>query len=206
VTATHVLGAAAALALLASDAPADVGPWRAAAMARRAQAIASLQTPASARVPDSPFIPSSPSIVDAMLTLANVKPRDVVYDLGCGDGRVVIAAAKKYGARGVGIDVDPRRIREAIDNARAAGVMDKVRFVEADMFHAEISDATVVVLYLGDDLNLRLQPKLLSELKPGTRVVSHEYDMGDWMPKRTRRVEGGRLLLWTVPPRSRRAS
>jgi SAM-dependent methyltransferase len=159
----------------------------------------SLRAQQPAVVPDVYFVPSPPEIVDAMLMMADLKHGDVVYDLGCGDGRIVIAAARKYGARGVGIDVDPLRIQEATENARKAGVSDKVRFIEASFFVADISEATVVTLYLGDDVNLRLQPKLIRELKPGTRIVSHHFDMGDWKPKRVRTVGETRLYLWTIP-------
>src|ERR1700682_4305631 len=127
-------------------------------------------------------------VVAAMLKLAGVKPVDIVYDLGCGDGRIVISAAKEYGARGVGIDIDPERIQEARDNARKAGVEALVKFEVNDLFAADIHSATVVALYLLPDVNLRLRPKLLKELKPGTRVVSHDFDMGDWKPDKRRAV------------------
>ena len=134
------------------------------------------------RAPDVPYEPSSPEIVSGMLRLANIKKGDVVYDLGCGDGRIVIAAAEKFGARGVGIDIDPERISEARENARKARVAGRVTFRNEDLFEAKIRDATVVMLYLWPEVNLRLRPKLWSELKPGTRIVSHSHDMGDWKP------------------------
>src|SRR5919109_1152283 len=134
--------------------------------------------PALAR--DVPYVPTPERVVDKMLELAKVGPQDVVYDLGSGDGRIVIAAARKHGARGVGIDIDPQRIKEGRDNARRAGVADRVEFREGDLFKADIGDATVVTLYLMSSVNLRLRPKLLNELKPGTRVVSHAFGMGDW--------------------------
>jgi len=150
------------------------------------------------RQPDVMFVPTPEPVVDVMMQLANVHEGDVVYDLGCGDGRVVIAAAKRGAKKAVGIDIDPERIREAHVNARAAGVADKVTFVQGDLFEADFSDATVVTLYLLPDLNLRLRPKILA-LAPGTRVVSHAFDMGDWKPDKTARVEGKDVYFWTVP-------
>jgi ribosomal protein L11 methylase PrmA len=128
-----------------------------------------------------------------------VKRSDVVYDLGSGDGRIVIAAAKAHGARGVGIDIDPERIAEASRNARAAQVADRVRFLNQDLFESDIREATVVTLYLLPRLNLKLRPKLLAELKPGTRIVSHGFDMGDWKPDRTARIGSTTIYLWTIP-------
>lgn len=140
-------------------------------------------------------------VVDAMLDLAQVASDDVVYDLGCGDGRIVIAAAAGRGARGVGIDSDPERIAEAEALARREGVADRVTFILGDLFESNFHDATVVMLYLQPRPNLRLRPRLLSELRPGTRIVSHSYDMGDWMPDEVRRVAGRRIYLWTIPAR-----
>lgn len=117
-----------------------------------------------------------------MLKMAKVTPKDVVYDLGCGDGRIVITAAKTFGARGIGIDIDPDRIKESNENAVKAGVADRVKFIQQDIFKADLSEATVVFLYLLSELNEQLRPKLFRELKPGTRVVSHEFDMGEWKP------------------------
>jgi SAM-dependent methyltransferase len=134
---------------------------------------------------DVPYEATPLNIVEAMLELASVSKDDIVYDLGCGDGRIVITAAKKYGARGVGVDIDPERIREANANAIKAGVADLVRFIQQDLFEAEIKEATVVTLYLLPEINLRLRPKLFRELKPGTRVVSERFDMGDWKPDKT---------------------
>jgi SAM-dependent methyltransferase len=151
---------------------------------------------------DVPFVPTPADAVAAMLKLAGVKKDDVVYDLGSGDGRIVIAAARRYGARGVGIDIDPARIAEAEQNARAAGVASRVRFVRQDLFDADLGEATVVTLYLLPRINLRLRPKLLAELKPGTRVVSYGFDMGDWAPARTVAVGSSTLYLWVIPPRS----
>lgn len=159
--------------------------------------------PRPARAPDVPYEPSPPNIVRAMLELANVRPDDIVYDLGCGDGRIVIAAARDFGARGVGIDIDPKRIAESNANARAAGVTDRVRFIEGDLFTADFSEATVVTLFLWPQVNLKLRPQLM-KLRPGTRIVSHVHDLGDWKPERTVRVraEGENrertLYLWVV--------
>jgi predicted O-methyltransferase YrrM len=155
------------------------------------------------KAPEVPYVPTHESIVAEMLSMARVGPNDVLYDLGSGDGRIVITAAKKFGTRGVGYDIDPERIREANENARKAGVTDKVRFVEGDIFDANIKDATVVTLYLLPDVNMRLRPKLLADLKPGTRVVSHNYDMGDWKPEKSKKMEVNGtdhfVYFWTVP-------
>jgi hypothetical protein len=167
---------------------------------------AALAQSAAPKTPEVPYVPTHREIVNEMLSMARVGPNDVLYDLGSGDGRIVIAAAKAFGTRGVGYDIDPERVREANDNAKRAGVADKVRFVHGDIFDADIKDATVVTLYLLPEVNLRLRPKLLSELKPGTRVVSHNYDMGDWLPEKTKKmeVEGSDhfVYFWTVPPRA----
>ena len=142
---------------------------------------------------------TSQEVVDAMLKLAGVTDKDVVYDLGCGDGRIPITAATKYGARGVGIDIDPKRIEEANQNAKAAGATGKVTFRLADLFESDIHDATVVTLYLLPSLNIRLMPKLQKELKPGTRVVSHSFDMGpSWPPDERGEVEGKSYYLWII--------
>jgi len=153
------------------------------------------------RQPDIHWEPSGDAVVTAMLKLANVRKGDVVYDLGCGDGRIPIAAVREFGARGVGIDIDPQRIDESNANAKKAGVTNMVTFREEDLFEANISDATVVTLFLWPSVNLKLRPKLLRELKPGTRVVSHSHDMGDWAPDKREVVEGARIFLWTIPPR-----
>ena len=152
---------------------------------------------------DVPFVPSPNAVVDAMLKLADVKSTDVVYDLGCGDGRIVVAAAKTYRAHGVGVDIDPERIREARENARQAGVENLVKFEQNDLFRADLRDATVVTLYLLPNVNQRLKPKLLNELKPGTRIVSHSFDMGDWKPDREQTIDGRYLYLWTVPEKKK---
>ena len=166
-------------------------------------AVASLlgQAPAPAAQPSGPdvaFAATPPEVVDAMLELAGVGPGDVVYDLGCGDGRLVVAAARA-GARAVGIEVDRALVAEGAARARREGVADRVTFVIDDLFEADFSDATVVMLYLQPEPNLRLRPRLLAELRPGTRVVSHSYDMGDWRPDTMRRVAGRRIYLWTIP-------
>lgn len=149
---------------------------------------------------DVPYVPTRQAVVDAMIELAGVKPGDIHYDLGCGDGRIVITAAKK-GAIGTGVDIDPQRIQEANENARAAGVTDKVTFVEGNLFDMDFSKASVLTLYLLPDVNLKLKPKILSEMKPGSRVVSHAFHMGDWEPDEKIVVEGSTLYLWVVPER-----
>jgi SAM-dependent methyltransferase len=148
---------------------------------------------------DVPFVPSPNVVVDAMLKLADVKKTDTVYDLGCGDGRIVITAAKTYGAHGVGVDLNPERVQEAQANAKSAGVESLVKFEENDLFKADISKATVVTLYLLPDVNNRLKPKLLSDLKPGTRVVSHSFEMNDWKPEKEATVDGRHIYLWIIP-------
>jgi precorrin-6B methylase 2 len=152
------------------------------------------------REPDVIFVPTPQNVVEAMLKLANVQKNDVVYDLGCGDGRMVITAAKQFGARAVGIDINPERIKESEDNAREAGVLGtRVMFRNEDLFEANIREATVVTLYLLQSLNVKLRPKLWKELRPGTRVVSHTFDMGDWKPDKEIEVEGRRIYFWTIP-------
>lgn len=149
---------------------------------------------------DVPYEPSSEDIVRAMLEIAKVTKNDLVYDLGCGDGRIVIAAAQRAGARGVGVDLDPARIKESLENARKANVTDRVQFFQQDLFHTEIGKATVVMLYLYPEVNLQLRPKLFRDLKPGTRVVSHSHDMKDWEPDQTRTTSGGHVIhFWVMP-------
>ena len=150
---------------------------------------------------DVHYVPTPQVVVDAMLTMAAVTDKDVVYDLGCGDGRIPITAAQKYGARGVGIDLDPQRITEANENAKAANVTGKVTFLNQDLFTSDFREATVVTLYLLPALNERLMPKLQAELKPGTRIVSHQFDMGTWKPERRVELNGRTIYLWTVPAR-----
>jgi precorrin-6B methylase 2 len=154
------------------------------------------------RGPDVIFVPTPNEVVDMMLKLAGVTKKDTVYDLGCGDGRIVVTAAQKYGARGVGIDIDPERIAEANENVRKGKVEKLVKIVRGDLFEADISEATVVTLYLLTDLNQKLRPKLWRDLRPGTRVVSHAFSMGtDWKPVRQERVQGTTVYRWHVPPR-----
>jgi ribosomal protein L11 methylase PrmA len=159
------------------------------------------QAQAPTRTPDVIYVPTPPEVVEAMLKVANVKAGDVVYDLGCGDGRIVVTAAQKYGARGIGIDIDPQRIKEANENVKKAGVGDRVKIMQADLFETPISEATVVTLYLLPSLNVKLMPKLMKELKPGTRIVSHAFDMGDWKPEQTLNVDGRTVYYWTIPKR-----
>src|SRR6266545_1534477 len=159
-----------------------------------------------ARVPgvEVPDVRTPPGVVVEILRLARVGPADVVYDLGSGDGRIVIAAARDFGARGVGIELDPDLVAESIRNARRARVADRARFLQQDIFEAEISEATVVTLYLSPEANLRLRPKLLA-LTPGSRVVSHDFPIGHWKPERVVSFQGPErshvLSLWIVPPR-----
>ena len=167
--------------------------------------------------PEVPYMPTHEKVVAEMLKVAKVGKNDILYDLGSGDGRIVITAAKEFGARGVGVDIDPALIREARENAVKAGVADKVKFLQQDLFETDIREATVVTLYLLPEVNRRLRPKLLSDLKPGTRVVSHNHDMGDWTPLKTlnvrvpqentilktlnvRLLEEHRIYYWVVPP------
>lgn len=146
----------------------------------------------------APYVETSPAVADAMLKLAHAKSKDVVYDLGCGDGRIVIMAAKRYGSRGVGIDLNPERIRQARANARREGVAHLVSFQVGDVYDADLRSATVVMLYLLPDMNLKLRPKLKSELKPGAKIVSHSFDMGDWNAKKQKTIGGERIYLWVL--------
>jgi SAM-dependent methyltransferase len=154
---------------------------------------------ANPRPPDVIFVPTPQEVVDAMLKVAHVGVLDDVYDLGCGDGRILISAAK-LGAHGVGIDIDPQRIKEAQANALDAGLNYRIRFLNQDLFAWDIHEATVVTLYLLPSLNLKLRPKLWAELKPGTRVVSHSFDMGDWKPDQTLNVNGRTVYYWVITP------
>ena len=146
----------------------------------------------------APYVTTPYEVVHRMLALADVKKTDVLYDLGCGDGRIVIAAARRFGARGVGIDLSPERIREARETARLAGVSRRVEFRQGDLFDADLAQATVVTLYLLPSVNLELRPKLLKELRPGARVVSYSFDMGDWKPDRVLTARGARIYFWVV--------
>jgi SAM-dependent methyltransferase len=161
--------------------------------------------PTSLRAPDVHYEPTPPDVVEVMLRLANVKAGDLVYDLGCGDGRIVIKAVREFAARGVCVDIDPQRIAESRENARAAGVTHHIRFLNQDLLVTDVSEATVVMLFLSPALNLAVRPKLLRELKAGARIVSHWHDMGDWQAQKTVRVKSnGRerpVYLWTIPAR-----
>ena len=156
-------------------------------------------TQAPLRRPDIHWVPTPSAVVDAMLKLADVQPTDVVYDLGCGDGVIVATAAQKYGARAVGIDIDPQRVKEATERAQKMGVSDKVEIRQGDLFEADIKDATVVTLYLLQSLNIKLMPKLQKELKPGTRIVSQSFSMGEaWPADKQIEVNGYNVYMWTV--------
>jgi SAM-dependent methyltransferase len=158
-----------------------------------------------ARKLDVWYVPTPHEVVDRMLDEAKIRPTDVVYDLGCGDGRMVIAAAKKFGTRGVGVDLDPARIKEARANAKAAGVEQLVTFRVGDMFETDIREADVVLLYLLPELNRRLKPKLFAELRPGARVVSHDFDMGkEWPADRTIKLGSDGIYMWVMPPLAER--
>jgi len=153
------------------------------------------------RTPDVIYVPTPQEVVEDMLRLANVRKGDVLYDLGSGDGRIPVTAAKKYGIRAVGIDIDPERIREANRNAQDKGVTRLVQFRQADLFTTDFREATLVTLYLLPDLNLKLRPLLLEQLKPGARVVSHQFDMGDWKPDKTLESSGRTVYFWVIPNR-----
>ncbi len=162
----------------------------------------SVSTPAL----DVPYVPTPQPVVDRMLELANVGKNDVIYDLGSGDGRIVITAAKRYGARGVGIDLNPERVAEARANAKAAGVEDKVKFMVGDLYKTDFSKADVVMLYLLSSVNEKLRPQLWKQLKPGTRVVSHAFDMGsEWPPEKVEEVSGSTIYYWTVTQANKNA-
>ena len=166
--------------------------------------LAGQETSAPARTPDVHFVPTDTTKVREMLTAAKVGSKDLVYDLGCGDGRIVITAVKKYGARGVCVDIDPVRIKESKSNADTAGVRNRIEFIEGDLFRQDLSKATVVTLYLLPSLNERLRPKLFRELRPGTRIVSNAFDMGEWKADRTldtKTFSGmqGYAYLWIIP-------
>jgi hypothetical protein len=154
---------------------------------------------AAAQYPfDVPYVPTPYVVVEEMLRLANVGSDDFVADLGSGDGRILIAAAEKFGARGVGVDLDPERIAESIENAQAAGVTDRVEFFRQDLFKFDFARASVVTMYLLPVVNQKLRPRLLNELKPGTRIVSHDFDLGDWLPDGKSTVRKN-VFLWIVP-------
>lgn len=156
--------------------------------------------------PDVPYQPTPMPAVKRMLELAGVCPDDVVYDLGCGDGRIPIAASELCGARGVGVDIDPQRIDESLRHARESGLLDRVTFRHENLFESNISDATVVILFLWPEVGLELAPKLRRELKPGTRVVSYCWEIADWVPEQETAVDGRPIYLWTIPSRPPRAA
>lgn len=151
-----------------------------------------------ARPLDVPYVPTPIAVVDAMLDLAKVGKSDVVYDLGCGDGRIVVRAATRFGCRGVGVDLNPERVKEAKENANRANVSQLTRFEVGDVFDFDFSPATVVTMYLLPSVNLKLRPRLQKELKPGSRLVSHDFHMGDWKAEVTREVGRSRIFLWTI--------
>jgi cyclopropane fatty-acyl-phospholipid synthase-like methyltransferase len=157
-------------------------------------------SPAPQRRPDVRFLATPQNVVDAMLELAQVTSADVVYDLGSGDGRIPISAARQYGARGVGIEIDPKLVAESEANARKAGVDQSVRFITGDLFQADVSEATVVAMFLLPGMYIDLIPKFRSQLRPGSRIVSHYFAMGDrWIPDETRDVNGLQIFLWRIP-------
>lgn len=160
---------------------------------------AAAQTAAPSRRPDVIYVPTPEPVVEAMLQVANVTKSDVVYDLGCGDGRIPVTAARKYGARGVCFDIDPERIKEANANVAKNNVGSLVKVVQGDLFEQDLSGASVITLYLLPSLNVKLMPKLMKELKPGTRIVSHAFDMGDWKPEKELDVDGRKVYYWTIP-------
>ena len=192
----QVRGGALALSLLLAACGGSTAPKPQASASPEPSETAA--TRASVKL-DVPYVPTPEVVVERMLRTAKVGEGDVVYDLGCGDGRIVITAAQKYGARGVGYDIDPQRISESNANAAKAGVTDRVKFSVQDLFTADFKEATVVTLYLLPEVNLRLRPKLLAELKPGTRIVSHAFDMGDWKPDKTAEIDGRMIYFWVVP-------
>jgi SAM-dependent methyltransferase len=188
-----------------------IAPWCTAAPSESTRAksngseLAQAEPAKPSRKLDVWYVPTPHEVVDRMLDEAKIRATDVVYDLGCGDGRIVIAAAKKFGTRGVGIDLDPARIKEARANAKAAGVENLVTFKVADLFQTDLREATVVMLYLLPELNRRLKPKLFAELPPGARVVSHDFDMGrEWPPDRSVKLGSDGIYMWVMPPLAER--
>jgi ribosomal protein L11 methylase PrmA len=173
------------------------------AIAAPAGLLAQAQRQPASQSPDVIFVPTPQEVVEDMLRLANVQKGDVLYDLGSGDGRIAITAAKKYGVKATGIDIDPVRIQEATENAKKAGVTSLVQFKQENLFTANFKDATIITLYLLPDLNVKLRPKLWNELKPGTRIVSHQFEMGSWKPEKTLESNGRTIYFWTVPPKDK---
>lgn len=174
------------------------------AIAAPLPALAQAQRQSASQSPDVIFVPTPQEVVDDMLRLANVRKGDVLYDLGSGDGRIAITAARKFGIKATGIDIDPQRIREANENAAKAGVTHLVQFRQENLFTADFKDATVITLYLLPELNVKLRPKLWNELKPGTRIVSHQFEMGAWKPEKKLESNGRSIYFWTVPPKDQR--
>jgi len=172
-------------------------------LAAPAPLLAQAQKQPATQYPDVIFVPTPQEVVEDMLRLANVQKGDVLYDLGSGDGRIAITAARKYGIKATGIDIDPERIREANENAKKAGVTGLVQFRQENLFAADFKDATVITLYLLPDLNVKLRPKLWNELKPGTRIVSHQFEMGAWKPEKRLESNGRTIYFWTVPPKDK---
>ena len=185
----------------AADTTATMPPVVAATEPANTTTADSTAVPQPKKAPDVIYVPTPQPVVDAMLNLAEVKKGDVLYDLGSGDGRIPITAAKRFGVRAVGIEINPERLREANANAEKEGVTDLVTFKEEDLFVTDFSEATVVTLYLLDRLNEQLRPRLLAELKPGTRIVSHAFRMGDWEPEQTVEIGSSTIYRWTVPER-----
>ncbi|MCW5977555.1 MAG: class I SAM-dependent methyltransferase [Bryobacteraceae bacterium] len=168
-----------------------------------AVALAPLALPQASNYEEVPYVPSEQWVVDEMLRLARVTKDDVVYDLGCGDGRIVITAARKFGARGVGVELRPELVSLANHNARMAGVSDRVRFIREDVFKTDLRPATVVALFLLPAVNDGLRPKFLKELRPGSRIVSHAFPVGDWKPDTLLEKDGRKIYLWTMPPKGK---
>src|SRR5215510_4065323 len=173
------------------------------ALAAPTALLSQAQRQPASQHPDVIFVPTPQEVVEDMLRLANVQKGDVLYDLGSGDGRIAITAARKYGIKATGIDIDPQRIQEANENAKKAGVTDLVKFRQENLFTADFKDATVITLYLLPDLNVKLRPKLWNELKPGTRIVSHQFEMGAWKPEKRLDSNGRTIYFWTVPPKDK---
>ncbi len=159
----------------------------------------SLFAESPSKKPDAPFVTTPPYIVEEMLDMAQTGAGDTIYDLGCGDGRIVVTAALKYGAKGVGVDISPARIRQSIMNAAHARVSDRVRFIQGDLFEVDFSPATILSLYLLPAINLKLRPKIFTVLKPGTRIISYEFDMAEWEPDDFKLIDGHRIYCWVVP-------
>jgi SAM-dependent methyltransferase len=180
-------------------------PMAASCAAEQAPAAPPPPVQAPARAPDVIFVPTPAEVVKGMLELAKVTKNDLVIDLGCGDGGIVVAAARDFGARAIGVDIDPQRIREAQDNVTKNNVGDRAKIVQADLFEFEIKDASVITLYLLPRLNEKLKPRLWKELKVGTRIVSNSFDMGDWKPDQTITVDARTVYLWTIKPEHKKA-